>query len=247
MASTTESGHAQNVANFETLITGVTSLGRAYNPANPGISASALTGSLTEAKTSLSVLDSAEAAYKTAMSARDALFSPFSKLVTRIANALRASDTTKEIDESGMSLIRKLQGRRATPKLTAEEKAALAAQGKEVVEISSSQMGYDNRLENFNKLIQLLLSTAAYNPNESDLKVTALTSLYNDLMVKNTAVKTAGITLNNARIVRNELIYNDSTGIVSLSIDVKNYIKSVFGATSPQFKLISGLKFTSHK
>jgi len=37
-----------------------------------------------------------------------------------------------------------------------------------------------------------------------------------------------------------------TTGLVDVASDVKNYIKSVFGATSVQYRAISGLKFT-HK
>jgi hypothetical protein len=41
------------------------------------------------------------------------------------------------------------------------------------------------------------------------------------------------------------MIYNELTGLVDISFDVKLYVKSVFGATSPQYKAISGLKFTN--
>ena len=149
-------------------------------------------------------------------------------------------------DESALTLVRKLQGRRATAKKTEDEKKALAAEGKEVVEISSSQMSFDSRLDNFDKLIKLLSSIPAYAPNEADLKVEALTALYNDLKAKNMAVINAETPLSTARIARNEVLYKQNTGIVDITVDVKNYVKSVFGATSPQYKLISNLKFTSY-
>ena len=50
--------------------------------------------------------------------------------------------------------------------------------------------------------------------------------------------------LSTARIVRNKIHYKQNTGIVDINVDVKNYVKSV--ATSPQYKLISNLKFTSN-
>lgn len=37
------------------------------------------------------------------------------------------------------------------------------------------------------------------------------------------------------------------TGLVQTALDVKKYIKSVFGATSPQFKQVSGPEFTNGK
>ena len=246
MASTSETGHAKNVANFEKLIAETSAFGENFNPSKATLKLTALNTQLATAKAAIAAVNSAEPAYKNAVSARDAAFAPLGKLITRINNALKASDTTVQEDESALTLVRKLQGRRATAKKTEDEKKALAAEGKEVVEISSSQMSFDSRLDNFDKLIKLLSSIPAYAPNEADLKVEALTALYNDLKAKNMAVINAETPLSTARIARNEILYKQNTGIVDISVDVKNYVKSVFGATSPQYKLISNLKFTSY-
>ena len=246
MASTSETGHAKNVANFEKLIAETSAFGENFNPSKATLKLPALNTQLATAKAAIAAVNSAEPAYKNAVSARDAAFAPLGKLITRINNALKASDTTVQEDESALTLVRKLQGRRATAKKTEDEKKALAAEGKEVVEISSSQMSFDSRLDNFDKLIKLLSSIPAYAPNEPDLKVEALTALYNDLKAKNMAVINAETPLSTARIARNEVLYKQNTGIVDITVDVKNYVKSVFGATSPQYKLISNLKFTSY-
>ena len=246
MASTSETGHAKNVANFEKLIAETSAFGENFNPSKATLKLPALNTQLATAKAAIAAVNSAEPAYKNAVSARDAAFAPLGKLITRINNALKASDTTIQEDESALTLVRKLQGRRATAKKTEDEKKALAAEGKEVVEISSSQMSFDSRLDNFDKLIKLLSSIPAYAPNEADLKVEALTALYNDLKAKNMAVINAETPLSTARIARNEVLYKQNTGIVDITVDVKNYVKSVFGATSPQYKLISNLKFTSY-
>jgi hypothetical protein len=42
---------------------------------------------------------------------------------------------------------------------------------------------------------------------------------------------------------RNIKLYSPETGIVDTAQTVKNYVKSVFGATSPQYKQISKLIF----
>ncbi len=246
MASTSETGHAKNVANFEKLVAETSAFGNAFNPSKAALKLAELNAQLATARAAVAAVNSAEPAYKNAVSARDAAFAPLGKLITRINNALKASDTTIQEDESALTLVRKLQGRRATAKKTEDEKKAAAAEGKEIVEISSSQMSFDSRLDNFDKLIKLLSSIPAYTPNEPDLKVEALTALYNDLKAKNMAVINAETPLSTARIARNEVLYKQNTGIVDISVDVKNYVKSVFGATSPQYKLISNLKFTSY-
>ena len=247
MASTSETGHAKNVTNFDELTSYATGYGTAYNPSKVSIKLPALQTLSTSAKGAISAVNAAEPAYKNAVAARESAFAPLSKLITRVMNALKATDTTVEVDASAKTLVRKIQGVRATAKKTEEEKKALAADGKEVVEISTSQMSYDSRLDNFDKLIKLLTSVALYAPNEADLKVAALTTLYNDLKAKNAAVVTATTPLSNARIARNDILYKLNTGLVDTALDVKTYIKSLYGATSPQYKQVSKLEFRAIK
>lgn len=245
MASTSETGHAKNVSNFDELISYALGYGVTYNPSKTSIKVTALQTLATNAKGAITAVNAAQPAYSNAVSARESAFEPLSKLATRILNALKATDTTTQVDESATTLIRKIQGTRATPKKTEAQLKALADAGTVVTEASSSQMSYDNRLDNFDKLIKLLTSVTLYAPNEADLKVTALTTLYTDLKTKNTAVVTATIPLSNARISRNDILYKTNVGLVDIASDVKVYVKSVYGASSPQYKQISKLKFTT--
>lgn len=243
MASTSETGHAKNVALFEELISFVSGFGEAYNPSKASISLSGLRTLSDGAKSAINAVNSVYPVYSNAVAARDAAFTPLSKLVTRVMNALKATDTTEQVDKSARTLVRKIQGARATPKMSEEEKQAAIAEGKEITEISTSQLSFDSRLENLNKLIQLLASVSLYAPNEEDLKVASLTALYTDLNSKNTAVTEASVLLGNARIARNNALYKTNTGILDIAVDTKNYIKSVYGPTSPQFKQVSKLTF----
>ena len=245
MASTSETGHAKNVANFDELISFVTGYRESYNPSKATIKLDALKALSDHAKHSINAVSSMEPAYKSAVAAREVVFIPLSKLTTRIMNSIKATDTTVQVDENARTLVRKIQGVRATAKKTEDEKKALAEKGKEVVEISTSQMSYDSRLDNFFKLIQLLSSVPEYNPNETELKIEHLNTILDDLKAKNAAVVESYIPLSNARISRNNLLYKENTGLYDVALDVKNYIKSVFGATSPQYKQVSKIKFTA--
>jgi len=89
------------------------------------------------------------------------------------------------------------------------------------------------------KLIQLLASLTGYAPNETDLKVATLTTLLADMRNKNTGAINALTPLSNARIVRNTILYATGTGLVDTAGEVKKYLKSVFDATSPQYKQVS--------
>ena len=245
MASTSETGHAKNVSNFDELVSFATGYGATFNPSKASIKLVALQTLATSAKTAIGAVNSALPAYSNAVSAREVAFEPLNKLVTRVMNALKATDTTTQVDESAQTLARKIQGTRATAKKTEEEKAELATAGTVVNEVSTSQMSYDSRLDNLDKLIKLLTSVTLYAPNEADLKVTALTTLYTDLKAKNTAVVSATTPLSNARISRNDILYKTNIGLVDIAYDTKVYIKSLYGATSPQYKQISKLEFKS--
>ena len=48
-------------------------------------------------------------------------------------------------------------------------------------------------------------------------------------------------------IERNQSLYNPLTGLVQTAKEVKQYVKSVFGTTSPQYKQVSGLEFKIRK
>lgn len=245
MATFIETGHAKNVANFEQLTSFIAGYGATYNPSKASIKLTAMQSVLTTAKSAVSIVNSTIPANKNAVSAREVAFKPLSALATRIMNAVSATDTTPEVDENVKTLVRKIQGRRAEAKKTDVELKVLAEEGKETKNVSSSQMSYDSRLDSFDKLIRLLSNITLYAPNENELKVATLSTLYNDLKAKNLAVVTTSVPLSNARITRNDILYKPNTGIVDIAQDCKLYIKSLYGATSAQYKQVSKLKFTT--
>ena len=107
-------------------------------------------------------------------------------------------------------------------------------------------MSFDNRVDNLDRLIQLLITIPEYAPNEANLKTASLTTYLQSLQTSNAAAVAAETNLENARIVRNEVLYLPSTGLVDVASAVKLYVKSVFGATSAQYKQVSALTFKSY-
>ena len=247
MTNTSETGHAKNVTNLESLITSIIALETSYNPSRDSIKLTSLQTLLTASTESLNAVNIAQAAYSNAVAARKVAFEPFSKLITRVMNSLKASGASTQVVQSARTIVRKLQGRRASAKITEEEKKALEAEGKEVNQISASQMSFDNRIENFDRLIMLLSSIPLYNPNEEELKVETLKALHNQLKEKNSEVILPIVQLSNSRMTRNKILYSENTGLVDVALDSKTYIKSIFGATSPQYKQISKLRFIRPK
>lgn len=113
--------------------------------------------------------------------------------------------------------------------------------------ISTSQQSYDQLIQHFAGLISTLQSEPSYAPNETDLQIPTLINKQNDLTQKNNQVAIAYASVINARIARDKTLYAPNTGLVDIATDVKKYIKSIFGATSPEFAQVSGIEFKSVK
>ena len=79
------------------------------------------------------------------------------------------------------------------------------------------------------------------------MKIVTLTAKQADLTAKNSAVATAYTNVSNSRIARDTTIYGTDTGLFNIATEVKKYVKSVFGATSPQFAQVKGIEFTKKK
>ncbi len=246
MASTSETGHSKNVANMDALASFTLGYGPVYNPTKTSLKSDALIGISADAKKAITDVNLTLPLYSNAVAAREQAFLPLSKLVTRILSALKATDTASQVIDNAKTLIRKITGQRATPKKTIQEKKVLQDAGQQVNEISAYQMSYNSRLENLDKLISLLATVPSYSPNEKELSIEFLTLLCNELKTKNGAVINTTIPLSKARLVRNNILYREDTGLVDTAMDAKSYIKSVFGASSPEYKLVSRLTFTNY-
>ena len=241
MASTSETGHAKNVANFEELVTLCKGYGPTYNPANPNLVTTALDTLLSNAKSSLSALNATLPQWINAVNQRENLFKPLSELTTRIISALAASGASKQIVNDAKAIARKLKGMRASSKsnTTADTENTETAPKT----ISASQMSYDSRVENFDKLVKLLELQPEYAPNESDLAIAGLNTLLTQMRDANTNTINTYSSVSSARLNRNNILYNEDTGLVQIAANVKLYVKSIFGATSPEYKQVARIKF----
>ena len=263
MASTSETGHAINVANFEELISYCIGYGGSYNPVKLALQIIAMQGLRTTALGNLQTVNAAIVGIVNAINARQILFDPIKPLATRIVNALDATNASDELVKDAKTLNRKIQGKRkgetkppaTTPVPPVPPVPPIPPGGGLPIppvpptpeQISVSQQSYDSLLENFNKLILLVASEPSYIPNEVDLQVINLNILAGNLATQNTSVINATTTLSNARIARNHTLYDTNTGLYDIQNEVKKYVKSVFGATSQEYKQVSKIKFTKYK
>src|SRR5665648_1218553 len=136
MATRSEIGHAKNVANFDVLIAFVLSIAGVFKPSKSATQLTSLQNVSQNAKNAMKVVNDAFSVKSGAIAARKVAFAPFSKLITRVINSLESTDSSHVVDGQARTIVRKLQGTRATPKKSEEEKKALEAEGKVVNEKS---------------------------------------------------------------------------------------------------------------
>jgi hypothetical protein len=243
MPSTIETGHAKNVATFEDLISFCTGYGATYNPSKAAIKLAALNTLLTGAQAALQAVKPAKTTYDNATNAREIVFKPVRPLATKMINALAATDAAQQTIDDARTINNKVQGRRAKA-IDAPTPEAVAAGAQPVKTSSTSQQSYDKMIDHIAQLIALLTAEPKYLPNENELKVASLNTLLSDMKAKNTAVINAYTAVSNVRIARDKFLYADISGLVDTALAVKQYVKSLFGATSPQYKQVSKLKFS---
>lgn len=231
--SVSETGHAKNIANFETEIAFCIGYGAEYNPANVDLKIASLQTKSEAAKIKLRTVKDTKEPFDSVTGARHITFIPLRPFVTRVLNALIALDAPPTVIKDAKTLARKINGKRASNKTETEQNST----------ISVSQQSYDRLADTFEQLIVLLQNASAYNPNETDLQITALQTVLDSLNAANTAVRNASVPYSNAIIARNVELYAPETGLVEIAQDVKKYVKSVYGATSPQYRQISGIVF----
>jgi hypothetical protein len=241
-STVSQSGHAKNVANFQNLISFVSGYGPIYNPAKKALQLPQLNALLTASQTSLINVIAKKTVYSHAVNERTIAFSDLKALSTRLTNALETTDATDEKIKNAKSYSRKIQGQRASaiPVVTDESKPAAKTN-------AIKQQSYDYLIQHFTGLISVLQSESSYAPNESELKIETLTAKLADLIAKNSAIATAYTNISNTRLERNDTLYGTDAGLVDVAIEVKKYIKSIFGATSPQFAQVNGIQFKTQK
>lgn len=240
MANTSEAGHAKNVANLQKLIEQVT----VFTKYDPPVTQLTIPNLQSLYETSLQEVESVETkrnANKDAIYARQQAFKDLKAKSTKILNQLDILNLPSGKMEQARSLNREIQGsslkKEADPTLPATEKK----------ENSTSRQSFTQQADNFGTLLQILSDIPTYNPNEVELKVATLTTYKDTLMATTRAVDQTQAALNNQFISRNNALYTEDTGLHSIALDVKKYVKSVYGATSPEYKNVSSIKFTDHK
>lgn len=238
MSSTSEVGHAKNVANLQKLIEQIT----VYNPYNPPVDNLTIVNLqllYTTAKAKLTEVEDSRHANKNAITLRQSTFENLKPTATKIINLLGVLGIPQGTIDQAKTLNRLIQG---APKKTT---TPLDENGQTTNPVSTSRQSYTQQADDFGILLQLLATIPTYTPNEDDLKLPNLTTYQASLMSATQAVDQTEAQLNNKLIERNQILYADSTGLYTIAQNVKKYVKSLYGATSAEYTNVSTIKFNS--
>ena len=238
MASTSETGHAVNFNNFNTLISRCTGYGARYNPTNTLLKITNLQSVYTATGTGLQHVVQTKPNWDNAINNRQQLYTDMEKLATRIINAF---DTTQAVTEAQVkdakTIIRKIRGER-------KSKKNLNPGPDDPTQISASQQSFANQMFHFGELVGMVSAEPTYLPNETELQQANLVIFLDSLNNANQTVTSVQQPYLDALTERNNALYAPKTGLVDLALAVKKYVKSVNTISLTEFRQISSLKFS---
>ena len=235
MASTSEVGHAKNVANLGSGIQISQEMGSLYNPSNTNIKLVNLLPIKTAIDTSIVALNNKIPIYKNAVADREIAIAPLGKKSTKVLNYSKSINISATDKENIAHQVKKIRGDSKAKNINPETTEATG--------ISTSQMSYDSRIANLDILINMASSHSEYEPNENDIKITDLQTYQQDLTTLSGLVNSAGNELLTARLNRNNILYFSENNVVKLMNEVKAYLKSLGQEGLPYYKAFLKLKF----
>lgn len=232
MASNNEKTFGSKIANAETLASNLTTYAT-YAPVRPEESVVNYKALITSIKTNNSTVASTQTTYSQATDKRVKLFTknPDSmlKTLTLIGGQVKAKfgKTSKEA-EYITNLILKVRGE-STKKLKKDNEGEF---------VSQSERSYGSMTQTFNDIITTLTTYGTdYAPANAKIKLPALNTQLTAITAANAAVTVAYSAYKPAKDLR-QVQYAD---LKDRSSRIKDSVKSQFGLSSNEYKLIKGL------
>lgn len=237
MASGTESGHAINVANFKTLIEKCKAIST-WSPSNTALQIGDLDTQHTNCKNALDSLNTMVSNAKTPINQNNDLFNPLNKLVTRVVNFFDSTMASSQAKKDARGMANIIRG------YNAKKPKGLAPDAEWV---SQSHQSMVQKANKFKELIDFIASDGNYNPNEVELQIPTLTTLWTDMNNSLTNLATVLAPIDQAKASMYRLIYGSPDGLIDTAMLAKKYAKALLGAQSVEVKAISAIKFTRLK
>jgi hypothetical protein len=236
-----ETGHAKNIAYFNEAIKIVESWGTDYNPSKAALKVANLKIQVADADASQNDYGDKKQTNATDKNLRSTAFKPVDKLATKISNAMKSTDANDASIEDVEGFCRKIHGERAG---IAPQKTKDADGNEQDNSHSVAQLSYTNIVNHLKGLNKALIAESSYTPNENELKIATIATLITNLSTLNDNESKSFIAMNKAKIARDKKLYAPKTGIFDTFQAMKDYAKSLYTISSPQYKQLAKLKIT---
>jgi hypothetical protein len=236
-----EQTFAKNYDNLLVAISIVKSLGPAFNPTNELIKLPALEAFATAVAAALEAVNEALPAQDAAVKDRIADFKPVAKRVTKILNAAKAQGFSNGFVESLTTTANRLRGMRVSAKTPDDPLTPGTDGGKQ--NHSSSNRSFAGILESLNRLEEQLIANKDYNPNEEEFKTAAISAWIAGLRTRNQAAIDARAPVRAVRAARDELMFNDTDGLIQRMRFLKTYVSTILETSDPRYKALKKLPF----
>ena len=204
MPSTSDVGHAKNVANLQKLTEQVITFTN-YEPPVDNLKVTNLQTLYITASTKLSEVEDKRNVNKNAITLRQSAFENLKSTSTKIINHLEILGLPQGTIDQAKSLNRVIQGGQKKSTTPPDEN------GNPTPTVSTSRQSYTQQAENFGILLQLLATIPSYAPNEDDLKLVNLNDYKDSLVSSTQSVDQTEAEFNTKLIERENLLYADGT------------------------------------
>lgn len=236
--STNETGHTKNLENFKDLYALCETNTPPYNPTQEKIVLTSLNKLRIKAETAHKQVFDTRATIIPVINARQVLYERMPPLSTRVIQALAAATEDKRIVADARRYTNKIHGKFSRPQTRDDQ------EGQETREPNSnSQRSYDKLQEHFNSLIALLENVPPYTPNEEDLTIDFLKAYMDEIANVEKQMIILNGPYNKALNERDKVFYDTPDSLVPVTKTVKNYLKSLFGIKSHEYREASRIKF----
>ncbi|WP_320052395.1 hypothetical protein [uncultured Acetobacteroides sp.] len=253
MGTASNTGHANNLANFKKIVGVTGELGAKYNPAQEMLKSLNLTKYGALGQKTLDDQQSAEAACSDAINVRFALFNDLDSFFPRVVSIYSISGVDAKALESIKAIARKMRPKstskkenknlEATTALTTADAASAVTPETKPKARTASQLGYEDKASNFAQIASFVEANPKYAANEPELTKEGVRKYSDSLIAANDRCAAAEGALESARIERDRVFYTNPDSLYTIFHDIKRYVKGVFGSSSVEYKRISGIEF----
>lgn len=231
-----DTGHANNVAAFEELVSICAALGGQYKPSNADLEIGKIQTQHTETEDSFNAWGDDRAGETLADTNRENAFKSAGPLITAGVNYYDSTDAPDNRKVDAKEFRRKWRGERAKKVDPNNPKT-----------IEAAQTSYVQRVAHISGLIDLWTADGFYSPNEDPIKLAAFVTVRDALADFNTGSMTANTNTASSRSSFFVKAYTGENNMVDTAMQIKKYLKALLGPSNIIYKQAAGLKFTRPK